>query len=324
MSKTTEGMKKLQRNIQHEKFLIALQKPKEKASPMDEKFTAKQDHTDELINEETTGRQSLNDYRRKRARIESDMGLSLTEIEEKKKKKLKPVKTNKETKKLSFKFEDDDEEDDNESYEEKKEKIAPLIKTYKLKVGKDPSVDTSFLPDKERDEAIEKENEKLRLIWLDEQEKIKEELFTIDYCYYDGTSHKKSMTLKKGETIRTFLDEARLNFPELKGVSLNDLMFLKDNYNVPDNFTFYELFEIRAKDPTYETFSRWTDVEQLRTFQLGGQSTQLARIVERNFYEKNAQSFPFTNWVLFTEEGIKKIPIFSSNTTPKKYKSRKF
>lgn len=54
-----------------------------------------------------------------------------------------------------------------------------------------------------------------------------EELFTIDYCFYDGTSQRKSMKLRKGETVRYFLDEARLHFPELKGVSLNDLMFIK-------------------------------------------------------------------------------------------------
>jgi hypothetical protein len=56
---------------------------------MDHKFTGKQDYTDEMINEETTGRQSLADYRRKRARIESDMGLSSKELEDRKKKESK-------------------------------------------------------------------------------------------------------------------------------------------------------------------------------------------------------------------------------------------
>jgi protein FAM50 len=308
-----EGMKKLQRVIQHEKFKLALKPTKEeKTSTMDNKFTGKQDYTDEMINEETTGRQSLADYRRKRARIESDMGLSSKELEDRKKKKAKqalaPV-INKEKKKLSFNM--SDEEDDDEE-DEKKSGPVMFKKSNKIKVGKDPSVNTAFLPDKERDEEIEKEQERLRSIWLEEQEKIKEELFTIDYCYYDGTSHKKSVTLKKGVDIRSFMDEARLNFPELKGVSLNDLLFFKDNYNIPDNYTFYELFEIRSKDPTYDTFARWTDVEQLKTVQLGVQSTQLARIVERNFYEKNSQNFPFTNVVQYTEDGPRKIPIFNS------------
>jgi protein FAM50 len=310
-----EGMKKLQRVIQHEKFKLALKPTKEeKPSAMDQKFAGKQDYTDEMINEETTGRQSLADYRRKRARIESDMGLSSKELEDRKKKKAKqalaPV-VNKEKKKLSFNMSDEEEDDDDE--EEKKSGPIMFKKfTKKIKVGKDPSVNTAFLPDKDRDEEIDKEQERLRSIWLEEQEKIKEEVFTIDYCYYDGTSHKKSVTLKKGVDIRSFMDEARLNFPELKGVSLNDLLFFKDNYNIPDTFTFYELFEIRSKDPTYDTFGRWTDVEQLKTVQLGVQSTQLARIVERNFYEKNSQNFPFTNVVQYTEDGPRKIPIFNS------------
>jgi len=123
------------------------------------------------------------------------------------------------------------------------------------------------------------------------------------------------MTLKKGECIRTFMDEARLNFPELKGVSLNDLMFLKDHYFIPDHYTFYQLFEISTRDPMYDTFSRWTDSEQVKSVKVGVQSTFLARVVERSFYEKNYTNFPFTNWIMFTDEGNKKIPIFSKTKT---------
>lgn len=43
----------------------------------------------------------------------------------------------------------------------------------KKKVKKNPTVDTSFLPDKEREEAERKEREKLKEEWLAQQEKIK-------------------------------------------------------------------------------------------------------------------------------------------------------
>ena len=41
------------------------------------------------------------------------------------------------------------------------------------KIGKNPNVDTSFLPDKERDEELQRQKEKARVEWLDEQERIK-------------------------------------------------------------------------------------------------------------------------------------------------------
>jgi hypothetical protein len=43
----------------------------------------------------------------------------------------------------------------------------------KSKVGKNPDVDTSFLPDKEREEEERQERERLRREWLALQEKIK-------------------------------------------------------------------------------------------------------------------------------------------------------
>lgn len=312
----SEGLKKLQRGIQHEKYVVALGggtfEDEKESAVMDEKFAVKQDRTDQLINEATTGRQTLQDYKRKRMRIELEMGMPPEEAEEKKRKKqakeAEDALNTKETKKLSFKYDDDD--DDENSADEIK-----LIKpASKFKRGKDPSVNTDFLPDKDRDDALLEETQKQRAQWLDAQERLKEELFTIDYCFYDGTSQRKSMKLRKGETVRYFLDEARLHFPELKGVSLNDLMFIKDHFYVPDHYTFYELMEMPGKDPKqYDTLARWTEAEQVKVKQLGVQTTQTVRIVQRHFYEKNYASHPFTNWVQFSvDEGPKKIPIYNT------------
>ena len=43
----------------------------------------------------------------------------------------------------------------------------------KPKLGKNPNVDTSFLPDRDREEEERKEREQLRLEWLQKQEEIK-------------------------------------------------------------------------------------------------------------------------------------------------------
>ena len=49
----------------------------------------------------------------------------------------------------------------------------------KKKTKKNPEVDTSYLPDAERDRALEEKKEKLRLEWLEQQEIIKNELLEV-------------------------------------------------------------------------------------------------------------------------------------------------
>jgi len=67
----------------------------------------------------------------------------------------------------------------------------PVAKRSKLK--KNPNVDTSFLPDRDREEAERKERERLRLEWLAKQESVKKEEIEIVYSYWDGSGHRKSV-----------------------------------------------------------------------------------------------------------------------------------
>lgn len=46
-----------------------------------------------------------------------------------------------------------------------------------MKLGKkNPNVDTSFLPDRERERDMREQREKLKKEWIEEQDKIKSEL----------------------------------------------------------------------------------------------------------------------------------------------------
>lgn len=44
--------------------------------------------------------------------------------------------------------------------------------------------------------------------WKAQQEKEKQEDVTVAYVYWDGSSHRKNMTVKKGMTIAQFLGKA--------------------------------------------------------------------------------------------------------------------
>lgn len=63
----------------------------------------------------------------------------------------------------------------------------------RAKFRKNPNVDTSFLPDREREEAERKERERLRQEWLRKQEELKQEEIEITYSFWDGSGHRKSV-----------------------------------------------------------------------------------------------------------------------------------
>lgn len=63
----------------------------------------------------------------------------------------------------------------------------------RAKFRKNPNVDTSFLPDRDREEAERKERERLRQEWLKKQEELKQDEIEVTYSFWDGSGHRKSV-----------------------------------------------------------------------------------------------------------------------------------
>ena len=120
-------------------------------------------------------------------------------------------------------FDDDDEEEE--------EEILPLKK--KVKLGKNPSVDTSFLPDRERDAQEREERIRLKKEWLRQQATIKKENIEITYSYWDGCGHRRCLTVTKDTSIDRFLTLVRDEFKELRAVSVENLLFVKEDLIIP-------------------------------------------------------------------------------------------
>lgn len=92
---------------------------------------------------------------------------------------------------------DNDDDDSKDSKSPSTPPSEPVLK--KSKFGKDPNIDTSFLPDREREEEERRVREELRQEWLSKQQKIKNETIQITYSYWDGSGHRKEVE------VRTFL-----------------------------------------------------------------------------------------------------------------------
>lgn len=116
---------------------------------------------------------------------------------------------------------------------------------------KNPEVETSFLPDPEREREEMELREKLKQEWLAEQERIKEEILEVTYSYWDGSGHRREIKLKKGTSIGKFLEQVKQQlsqeFSDIRAISPDDLMYIKEDLIIPHNFSFYDLIVTKAR-----------------------------------------------------------------------------
>jgi len=191
---------------------------------------------------------------------------------------------------------DGDLNDDNSRQNDQDDKDEPPSKRNKLK--KNPNVDTSFLPDREREEAERKERERLRLEWLAKQEEKKKEDIEVVYSYWDGSGHRKSVTCKKGDDIGSFLEKCRQQFPELRGVSVDNLMYVKEDIIIPHHYTFYDFIvnKARGKSGPLFNFDVHDDVRLLADATKEKDESHAGKVVERSYYQRNKHIFPASRW----------------------------
>lgn len=61
---------------------------------------------------------------------------------------------------------------------------------------KNPAVDTSFLPDREREDAERQMRDELRVEFLQRQDALKKEEIDVVFSYWDGSGHRYETTVR--------------------------------------------------------------------------------------------------------------------------------
>ncbi|XP_051138469.1 protein XAP5 CIRCADIAN TIMEKEEPER isoform X2 [Andrographis paniculata] len=202
---------------------------------------------------------------------------------------------------LSF---SDDFENDNDD-EEEENKLEKLSRQKFGKYGKDPTVETSFLPDSEREAEEQAERERLRKQWLREQEQIKNEPLEITYSYWDGTGHRRVIQVRKGDTIGEFLravqQQLAPEFREVRTASVENLLYVKEDLIIPHQHSFYELIvnKARGKSGPLFHFDVHEDVRTIADATIEKDESHAGKVVERHWYEKNKHIFPASRWEIY-------------------------
>lgn len=170
------------------------------------------------------------------------------------------------------------------------------------KLRKNPDVDTSFLPDREREEGENRLREELRQEWVAQQATLKDQEIPITFSYWDGSGHRRSVTMKKGNSIYQFLQKCletlRKEFSELKTVMADQLMYVKEDLILPHHYTFYDFIVTKARGksgPLFQ-FDVHDDIRMISDATVEKEESHAGKVLLRSWYERNKHIFPASRW----------------------------
>lgn len=248
----------------------------------------------------TIGLVSISEFREKRRMVDE---LIEEHSKEKETNKKWHAQRKKEGNKLSFNDQLEEEDEEEEEFEESQ---GPLLKKH---VGKDPTANTSFLADRAREEELKKKKVELIEEYKRTQEEVKKHKLEITYSYWDGSGHRRSVVVQKGYTIGQFLLKCKVelektDFPELRTVAVDSLMYVKEDLIIPHNTTFHELIQnkARGKSGPLFNFDVHEDIRMLNDSRIEKDESHAGKIVDRKWYERNKHIFPASRWETYSKE----------------------
>ncbi|GMH33809.1 hypothetical protein BSKO_01643 [Bryopsis sp. KO-2023] len=265
---------------------------------------------EEFIQKRTTLEERIEEAALRRKREEEDRALADKERRKKKKAKLASRAT------LSFLGEGEEEDlldldDDRPKSSAQPEESSNEEKQNRYaKYGKDPCVPTDFLPDADRERKEAELREKFKQEWKRDQEEIKSAPLSITYSYWDGTGHRREIQVEKGMSIGEFLklvrEQLAKEFREMRAVSVDNLMYIKEDVIIPHNHTFYDLIinKARGKSGPLFHFDVHEDVRIVNDGTIEKNESHAGKVVERHWYDKNKHIFPASRWEVYDPDKV--------------------
>jgi len=241
--------------------------------------------------------------------------LSKEELQRKQKAEKKAKKKKRKEKRKAvalLSFGDDENEglgvdgDDGDDDSDEKNNAASESPSKKAVSLKDPTIDTSFLPDKQREQQSVEKREQLEKEWKLRQTEMKKEKLEITYSYWDGSGHRRTCTITKGSSVADFLEIVRKDlqeeFKELSKVASDGLLYVKEDLILPHDITFYDLIVTKARGKSGPLFH--FDVHE--DVRLGPLDVRIekdeshpGKVIERRWYERNKHIFPASRWEIY-------------------------
>ncbi|XP_050308315.1 protein FAM50 homolog [Anthonomus grandis grandis] len=287
-----------------------------KINNIESKFATHYDAVEQQLKSSTIGLVTLDEMKAKQENIVKEREMKLAQKQaEKERERLRQLeakqaeknKQKKQIQALSFNLDEDEAEDDDDdnssdSKDTFKRSVEEVTSSNLKKIKKDPFADTSFLPDREREEEENRLREELRQQWAEQQAKLKEEEISITFSYWDGSGHRKTIKVRKGNSIYQFLQKVlemlRREFSELKTVMADQLMYVKEDLILPHHYTFYDFIvtKARGKSGPLFSFDVHDDVRLVSDASVEKEESHAGKVLLRSWYERNKHIFPASRW----------------------------
>lgn len=300
-----------------------------KINNIESKFATHYDAVEQQLKTSTIGLVTLDEMKAKQEDIVREREKKLAQKKaEKDREKMRALeekqaeknKQRKQIQALSFNLDEDEDDDDNDGENDDEQsndsnsqssmkKSSPWATTDEAseapalkKLRKNPDVDTSFLPDREREEGENRLREELRQEWVAQQATLKDQEIPITFSYWDGSGHRRSVTMKKGHSIYQFLQKCletlRKEFTELKTVMADQLMYVKEDLILPHHYTFYDFIVTKARGksgPLFQ-FDVHDDIRMISDATVEKEESHAGKVLLRSWYERNKHIFPASRW----------------------------
>eukprot|EP00794_Sanderia_malayensis_P005974 gene5974-6670_t len=295
---------------------------------MSSKFNSHFDAVEHELKSSTIGLVTLDEMKAKQEILaqehEKRLAIEMKESKRQERKRRKEKEKLMKSTTLSFDIDEDEEDGDNET-----EAVLPK------RIQKNPNVDTSFLPDRQREEEEQKLRENLRQEWTEKQERIKQEEVEITYSYWDGSGHRRTCRMTKGDTIQKFLQKClmdlRGHFTELRACGVEHLMYVKEDLIIPHHYTFYDFIvtKARGKSGPLFSFDAREDIRLVQDASVEKDESHAGKVVLRSWYEKNKHIFPASRWEAYDPEKkwekflINKVSVSLGDAKVKQAKKRR-
>lgn len=283
-----------------------------KLSTMENKFATHYDAVEQQLKSSTIGLVTLTEMKAKQEDVVKERERQLAQRQQERelqrqreiqKKREQQEKQRRQIAALSFKLDEDGEDEEEEQQEEEEEEVEDEYEPpTKRKLGKNPDVDTSFLPDRDREEEEKRIREELRMEWVQKQECLKNEDIEITFSYWDGSGHRRVVRMKKGNSVYQFLQKCmellRKEFYELRAVTADQLMYVKEDLIIPHHYTFYDFIVTKARGKSGPLFAydAREDVRLTNDASVEKEESHAGKVLLRSWYERNKHIFPASRW----------------------------
>uniref|UniRef100_K3WKT1 FAM50A/XAP5 C-terminal domain-containing protein n=1 Tax=Globisporangium ultimum (strain ATCC 200006 / CBS 805.95 / DAOM BR144) TaxID=431595 RepID=K3WKT1_GLOUD len=285
-----------QQQQEYEQKKHEIQQTHQRGARIDANFESHRDDDETEFKRQTVGLVTAEEFRRKRENLQNrkDAPEEIKVEAKKPKKKRKAKKMGP----LSFDLDGDENDgagDGNNAFSGDEDEGATLRKKKK-KITKNPHVATDFLPDKEREQEEARERERLRAEWEAEQERIKSARASLQLALTGYVYIPKKTTI--GKYLELVKQQLVNEFAELRGVSSDNLLYVKEDLIIPHSYSFYDLIvtKARGKSGPLFHFDVHEDVRLIHDARVEKDESHPGKVVERHWYEKNKHIFPASRW----------------------------